>query len=155
MTDDDERPLRWLIQIIFYYFVVSLISFAFMIVAATWWLAHAEDCQEGAYGCGHQENHEKYKNWNARPMSRDGKPTKDGNCCNGEDCRPVRARQGLDGGWEFWLPEWGKWVAVPQDAVDQPDRFHDGRSHACTSTLSPLLPGNIRVYCFSPAQQKS
>ena len=118
-------------------------------------LAAARDdaCDYGAFGCGHAQYHELYKNWNARPVP--GSSGK-GNCCNGQDCRPVRADQDATGNWSIWIPEWHDWVKVPPAAVDTPDRFHDGRSHACTSTPYRDRPGKyLVIYCFSPAQQKS
>lgn len=124
-------------------------------------------CEEGAYGCGHAENHELYKDW---------KNTKTGgSCCNGEDCRPVRATKDEDGDWRIFIPEFKNvtvghalqrgWLYVPPSQVQAPDRFRDGRSHACTSPIyppgSPALDGYKsgyvqipNVYCFTPAESK-
>jgi hypothetical protein len=117
-------------------------------------MARAEDgCEVGAFGCGHAEMHPQYQGW----QNKNG-----GNCCSGEDCRPVRAMKDEDGYWRIFIPEFkGKslgdwirdgWVIVPQSQVDAQDRFHDGRSHACTSPIAGLaMP---LIYCFSPAQPK-
>lgn len=124
----------------------SLLTALFILLSGS--LA-AQDCEYGAFGCGHQENHEQYQGW---------KNGTGGSCCNGKDCRPVRARQEDTGEWSIWVPELRRWEKVPFYAVQAPDRFHDGRSHACTAdpnnwriiqTISPLP-----VYCFSPADPK-
>ena len=119
-------------------------------------LARAEEgCELGAFGCEHEQNHDQYKGW----TDMDGV-----SCCNGQDCRPVRAQKNDDGYWEIYVPELKGmsqppnlrlgWVRVPQNMVNAPDRFHDGRSHACTSRPgNPLLPVPI-IYCFTPAQPK-
>lgn len=155
-TDDDdgEWPLRWLFRIAIGFFLAGLLGAALLVLIAGWIVARAQDCSLGAYGCGHAENHEKYQGWNERPMLRDGHPTKDGSCCNGQDCRPVRADPQPDGSWRIWIPEWRVWVPVPRDAVGVADRFHDGRSHACTSTVDPDVPGYLAIYCFSPTGSK-
>jgi hypothetical protein len=120
------------------------------------WAGSGEGCEYGAFGCGHAENHELYKNWNERPIFRNGVPAGRGSCCSGQDCRPVRANQDVNGNWKIWIPEWRDWVKVPPAAVGVHDRFHDGRSHACTSTPYPDRPGKyLVIYCFSPAEQKS
>ncbi len=108
--------------------------------------AQPADCVVGAYGCGHEENHDQYKDWKQEGgMS----------CCSGEDCRPVRAKQDADGNWLIWIPELRRWDPVPADAMQEPDRFHDGRSHACTSKpTNPMAGGRVWIYCFSPAQTK-
>ena len=114
----------------------------------------AQDCEEGAFGCGHQENHDLYKEWNARPWYNDGQEKRTGSCCNGQDCRPVRAMQDWEGHWSIWIPEWKKWVLVPDHSVDIYDRFHDGRSHACTTPPTNDKGTGLTIYCFSPALQK-
>jgi hypothetical protein len=107
--------------------------------------AQAQDCELGSFGCDHAMQHDLYRQWT--PNS--GK----GNCCNGEDCRPVRARQ-EDDGWWVWIPEYRRWLPVPEYAVGAPDRFGDGRSHICTS--KPMLPSPIfHIFCFSPTGSKS
>ena len=83
------------------------------------------DGEYGAFGCGHDEQHHEYLEW---------KPTTGkGSCCNGEDCRPVKARFEDDGSWSVWIPEFRRWVPVPAFAVGEPDRFGDGRSHVCST----------------------
>ena len=125
-------------------------------IAGLAWAGDGDGCEYGAFGCGHAENHDLYKNWNERPIYRNGVPAGRGSCCNGQDCRPVRANQDVNGNWKIWIPEWRDWVKVPPAAVGAPDRFHDGRSHACTSTPYPHRPGKyLVIYCFSPAEQKS
>lgn len=109
-------------------------------------IARADDCELGAFGCGHQEQHHQYQQW--KPKS--GK----GSCCNGDDCRPVRARLEDDGSWSVWIPEFRRWLPVPAFAVGDPDRFGDGRSHVCSSKPAP--PSQVfHIYCFSPTGSKS
>lgn len=111
--------------------------------------ARSEDCPVGAFGCGHAEQHEQYSAW----RNKDG-----GSCCSGTDCRPVRARTTMDGTWQIWIPEWHEWADVPARAMNEPDKFKDGRSHGCTAD-----PNNWRrystdplpIYCFSPTGTKS
>ena len=104
------------------------------------------DCEYGAFGCGHAEQHHQYLEW---------KPTTGkGSCCNGEDCRPVRARVEDDGSWSVWIPEFRRWVPVPAFAVGEPDRFGDGRSHVCSTKPLPTLPV-FHIFCFSPTGSKS
>lgn len=112
--------------------------------------ARANDCELGAFGCGHQQQHEQYQGWK----------DKTGNgCCSGQDCRPVRARLTFEGGWQIFVPEYRAWVDVPAKAVGEPDRFKDGRSHACTAEplnwrrVDPFKP--LPVYCLSPTGSKS
>lgn len=106
--------------------------------------SHAQD-DYGTWGLGHQENHEQYKDWSNAQTG--------GSCCNGEDCRPVRARY-EDDHWAIWIPELSAWLRVPVQAMQEPDKFHDGRSHACTSKPgNPMMPIPT-VYCFSPAQPR-
>lgn len=75
--------------------IVTLFAIALIV-----WLAgsiihkpRAQDCEMGAFGCGHQEQHQHYEGW------KDG--TGNG-CCSGQDCRPVRARLTFDGGWQIF-----------------------------------------------------
>ena len=108
--------------------------------------AQAQDCEYGAFGCGHAEQHDLYQEW---------KPTTGkGSCCNGEDCRPVKARSEDDGSWSVWIPEFRRWVPVPAFAVGDPDRFGDGRSHVCSTKPMPTLPV-FHIFCFSPTGSKS
>jgi hypothetical protein len=104
------------------------------------------DCEYGAFGCGHAEQHHQYLEW--KPST--GK----GSCCNGEDCRPVKARFEDDGSWSVWIPEFRRWVPVPAFAVGEPDRFGDGRSHVCSTKPVPTLPV-FHIFCFSPTGSKS
>jgi len=105
-----------------------------------------QDCEFGAFGCGHAQQHHQYQEW---------KPTTGkGSCCNGEDCRPVKARLEDDGSWSVWIPEFRRWVAVPAFAVGEPDRFGDGRSHVCSTKPMPALPV-FHIFCFSPTGSKS
>jgi hypothetical protein len=108
--------------------------------------AQGQDCEYGAFGCGHGEQHQQYQEW--KPLT--GK----GNCCNGEDCRPVRARTEDDGSWSIWIPEFRRWVPVPAYVVGEPDRFGDGRSHVCSTKPMPTLPV-FHIFCFSPTGSKS
>lgn len=108
--------------------------------------SQAQDCEYGAFGCGHAEQHHQYQEW--KPST--GK----GSCCNGQDCRPVRARVEDDGSWSVWIPEFRRWVAVPAFAVGEPDRFGDGRSHLCSTRPLPALPV-FHIFCFSPTGAKS
>lgn len=76
-------------------------------------------------------------------------------CCNGLDCRPVRARQDAYGDWSVvWIPEYREWVPVPASAMLPPDQFGDGRSHLCSSDPLDLRLPTMAIYCFSPALVK-
>jgi hypothetical protein len=108
--------------------------------------AQAQDCEYGAFGCGHAEQHHQYLDWKPR--------TGKGSCCNGDDCRPVKARTEDDGSWSVWSPEFRQWVPVPAFAVGEPDRFGDGRSHVC-STRPMLTVPVFHIFCFSPTGSKS
>jgi hypothetical protein len=108
--------------------------------------AETQDCEYGAFGCGHTGQHDQYQEW--KPRS--GK----GNCCNGEDCRPVKARLEDDGSWSVWIPEFRLWILVPDFAVGEPDRFGDGRSHVCSTKPMATLP-SFHIFCFSPTGSKS
>lgn len=108
--------------------------------------AHGQDCELGAWGCQHHENHGEYQGWRAK---------NGGGCCNGEDCRPVRARPDGDGGWSIWVPEFREWLPVPDYAVGAPDKFKDGRSHACTSKPGKSWPSAFHIFCFSGTGSKS
>lgn len=114
------------------------------------WLASrpalSQDCELGAFGCGHGEQHHEYKGW----QRKGGK----GSCCSNEDCRPVRARLEDDGGYSVWIPEYRDWIPVPEFALGEPDRFGDGRSHVCSSRPVPGMP-SFHIYCFSPTGSKS
>lgn len=57
--------------------------------------SRAHDCEIGAFGCGHTEQHHEYEGWKTRNGA---------SCCSNEDCRPVRARLD-DDGWSVWIPE--------------------------------------------------
>ncbi len=124
--------------------LLVLIAAGLMLAVGNW--ARAQDCEFGAFGCGHVQQHHQYQEWKPR--------TGHGNCCNGEDCRPVRARAEDDGSWSVWIPEFRRWVPVPAYAVDQPDRFGDGRSHVCSTKPMPTLPV-FHIFCFSPTGSKS
>ena len=108
--------------------------------------AQQQDCEYGAFGCGHDAQHHQYLEW--KPST--GK----GSCCNGDDCRPVKARSEDDGSWSVWIPEFRQWVPVPAFAVGEPDRFGDGRSHVC-STKPMLTVPVFHIFCFSPTGSKS
>lgn len=125
---------------------VSVMLVAAMALQAPRGKAQAQDCEYGAFGCGHAEQHHQYQDW---------KPTTGkGNCCNGEDCRPVRARTEEDGSWSVWIPEFRRWIPVPAFAVGEPDRFGDGRSHVCST--KPLMTVPVfHIFCFSPKGSKS
>lgn len=125
-------------------FVIAAAMIAGAVSMCTPKPTRAQDCEYGAFGCGHAEQHEQYQQW--KPKSGNG------SCCNGDDCRPVRARL-EDDGWTVWIPELGQWVPVPPYAVGDPDRFGDGRNHVCTS---PPRPGqSFHIFCFSPTGSKS
>ena len=102
--------------------------------------AGVQDCREGDFGCGHQVNHDSYKNWHS--------PYDGGSCCKNADCRPTRARQLEDGSWEAWVQ--GAWRRVPKRAMLESDKLKDGRSHVC----SPDYNADV-IYCFTPASPKS
>ena len=106
----------------------------------------AQDCEYGAFGCGHAEQHHQYLEWKPH--------TGKGSCCNGDDCRPVKARSEDDGSWSVWIPEFRRWVPVPAFAVGEPDRFGDGRSHVCSTKPVPTVPV-FHIFCFSPTGSKS
>lgn len=132
---------RWLV-----YWLVQLGMLA-VIGAGLLWLgarpAMAQHCEPGAFGCDHQEGHERYRVW---------KNGQGGSCCNGHDCRPVRARQDTLGDWHVFIPEYRRWVPVPASAMLPPDKLGDGRSHLCSSDpLDARLP-TLAIYCFSPGQ---
>lgn len=129
------------------------IAFLFVLVillGAVVTKAKAEDCEYGAFGCGHQFGHDQYQGWTDKAGA---------SCCSGQDCRPVRARTTFDGDWQIWIPELRRWVDVPAKALTAYDRFMDGRSHACTPNplnwqkIQPSTP--LPVYCFSPTGSKS
>jgi hypothetical protein len=125
---------------------VSVMLVAAMALPAPRSQAQAPDCEYGAFGCGHVEQHHQYQDW---------KPTTGkGSCCNGEDCRPVRARTEEDGSWSVWIPEFRRWVPVPAFAVGEPDRFGDGRSHVCSTKPLMTIPV-FHIFCFSPTGSKS
>lgn len=126
--------------------VITLVCVIVAIAAAMISNARAQDCEYGAFGCGHQEQHHQYQNWKPK----NGK----GSCCNDDDCRPVRARAEWDGSWSVYIPEYRRWVPVPDYAVGAPDRFNDGRSHVCSSKPIPSLPV-FHIHCFSPTGSKS
>lgn len=111
-----------------------------------------DDCVAGSFGCGHAQMHPQYKDW----QQKNG-----GSCCNNQDCRPIRAKQDWNGNWEIYIPEAKTWIPVPQNALQQPDLFHDGRSHACTANPASYVGDSgyggiysLPIYCFSPAQLK-
>jgi hypothetical protein len=136
-------------------YVGGMLALAFIagFVAALLLVSHAmaQEPEVGTFGYGHMENHEQYKDWhNASGMS----------CCNGQDCRPVRARPDGDGKWSIWIPEYHAWVPVPASAKLQPDLLKDGRSHACTADPNVWKEygrpaEELPVYCFSHAEIKS
>lgn len=122
------------------------VAFTLLLMAS----AMAQEPEVGTFGLGHSENHEQYKEWSNKAG---------GSCCNGQDCRPVRARADMDGKWSIWIPELRTWVPVPERAMLEPDKLHDGRSHACTA--DPVTwkeygqpAEGLPVYCLSPAQDK-
>jgi hypothetical protein len=126
--------------------LVLAILIASAVMPASRSRAQPQDCEYGAFGCGHAEQHHQYQEW--KPST--GK----GSCCNGEDCRPVKARGEDDGSWSVWIPEFRRWVRVPAFAVGEPDRFGDGRSHVCSTKPLPALPV-FHIFCFSPTGSKS
>lgn len=108
--------------------------------------ASAQDCETGAFGCGHHQNHDQYKDWR--------RPGGEGSCCSGEDCRPVRARPDGFGGWDIYIPEFRRWKAVPPAVIMKPDYFKDGRSHACTGNPKTWGFEDLPIYCFTPSEVK-
>ena len=66
--------------------------------------------QSSNHGDGHGLHHDWY---------RDLKTKSGWSCCNGDeghgDCRPVQARQRIDGQWEAYFS--GEWQEVPPDAI--------------------------------------
>ncbi len=61
--EDDERAIRWYARVVILYLLASLVGLLFMIATGISWVARAQDCVEGTYGCGHAQNHEMYENW--------------------------------------------------------------------------------------------
>ena len=105
--------------------------------------ARGQDCAPGAFGCNHHQGHDQYKQW----KSRNG-----GSCCSGHDCRPVRAKQDINGDWWAYIPEYRQWIIIPASAMLPPDKLGDGRSHLCSSDpLDSRLPF-LAIYCFTPGQ---
>lgn len=133
---------RWLEAALWYALLLSAgLALAGWLVTVPW-PARAQDCQPGAFGCGHHQGHDIYKGW---------KSGKGVSCCSGQDCRPIRAKQDVNGGWHIYIPEFRQWWPVPASAMLPPDKFGDGRSHACTSDpLGPVVP--LAVFCFTPGQ---
>jgi hypothetical protein len=136
------RHLFW----IFFGLMLMSAAMGFVVGRAT-----AQDCETGTFGCGHHPNHDDYKEWTS--------PT-GMSCCNGQDCRPVRAQLEMSGQWSIWIPEYRQWVPVPATAKMEPDKLHDGRSHACTA--DPLVwkeygrpAAELPIYCFTNAEPKS
>lgn len=150
--------LRWALPRLAVYFGITFGAMAiFMLVCMFVAASRAQDCEVGSFGCGHEQMHEQYKDWNGRKLGPNGLGGL-GSCCSGTDCRPVRARQDMAGNWQIWIPELHRWADVPESAMNEPDRFHDGRSHACTAdplNWSRYGTSPLPIYCFSPAEQKS
>ncbi len=117
--------------------------------------ATSEDCVYGAYGCGHQENHEKYMGWHRDPTAEQrANGVKGMHCCKEGDCRPTRAQKGNperpgeeEDTWFAWDGQ--RWRRVPDHALLKTDILGDGRAHLC----APPDP-NGPVYCFSPSEPK-
>lgn len=117
--------------------------------------ARGQDCVFGAYGCGHHENHEQYKEWHREPTAEQRENGIKGmHCCSEGDCRPTRATKGNperpgedEDSWYAWDGQ--RWRHVPPHAVLKTDILGDGRAHICAAK-DPAIP----VYCFSPSQPK-
>lgn len=143
-----RRYARWLLLNLFWVFLAFGLAFALMGFAVG--RATAQEPEVGTFGYQHMQNHEQYKEWhNSSGMS----------CCNGQDCRPIRARPEGDDKWSIWIPEFKQWVPVPASAELKPDILHDGRSHACTADPHAWLeygqdPKKLPIYCFSHAEAK-
>jgi hypothetical protein len=97
-------------------------------------VATAAFAQSGERGEGHAQNHDWYRLLK----------TKSGwSCCNGDqghgDCRPVRARQTVDGQWEAFFS--GSWQSIPPDAILRDDLNKQPlQAHICERAGF--------VYCF-------
>jgi len=79
--------------------------------------------------------HEKfYQNWNM-PSFRNDKGERITSCCNNKDCYPTAIRLRIDGNYEAWRREDGRWIIFPATLLEQnqPDMEEspDGQSHAC------------------------
>lgn len=131
--------------------IYALIVMVVVLVALAWRPASSQDCEVGSFGCGHEQMHPEYSDWKQKGS--------EASCCHNTDCRPVRARATFDGVWQIYIPEFRRWVDVPASAMQEPDRFHDGRSHACTADPTNWLlysrGAPLPVYCFSPTGTKS
>jgi hypothetical protein len=113
----------------------------------------AEDCPEGAYGCGHAENHDQYRTWKQDDhKDADGITHRGMSCCDPQECRPTRAKQDANGDWWAWLGH--RWAKVPRAAMLKTDILGDGRNHVCAPYNAEDLP-TPPIYCFSPAEVKS
>lgn len=128
-----------------------IVGLALIILSAP----RAQDCVFGAYGCGHQENHEKYMGWHREPTAEQkANGMKGMHCCKEGDCRPTRATKGNperggedEDSWYAWTGNY--WRRVPEHALLKPDILGDGRAHVC----APPDPSEL-IYCFSPSQPK-
>ena len=87
---------------------------------------------------GRAAAHDPYTDWK--------QPGSGASCCNGQDCRPVRAYVGEDGLWRAW--DGVRWLKVPADKLLPVDFAKDGRSHLCSTA-------DGHVYCFSPGVPRS
>jgi hypothetical protein len=148
LHEEDAAFVRNLGCIVVGYVTVVLVAFfaAGFVAGMLASKASAADCEVGAFGCGHHELHDKYKEWQ--------RPDVGGSCCNNMDCRAVRARPDGDGGWEIYLPEYRRWKAVPRKVTMKPDMFKDGRSHVCTGHPGSWSFEELPIYCFTPAEVK-
>jgi hypothetical protein len=86
------------------------------------------------FAAGRASAHDPYSSW----MMPDAPHV---SCCHKRDCRPVRAIQGMDGGWTAIVD--GQLVPVPKAKI-MTIPSPDGRSHWCGQ-------GGM-TYCFLPGQ---
>jgi hypothetical protein len=91
------------------HFLTAILT-ALTIIAMASGVPVTSRAQTGSQGDGHALNHDWY---------RDLKTKSGWSCCNGDegdgDCRPVQARQGVDGQWEVYFDR--EWQEVPPDAI--------------------------------------
>ena len=84
-------------------------------------------------------SHDIYSGW---------KTDKGVGCCNGSDCRPVRALQDYDGSWVAVVD--GRLVPVPPSQLLK-IRSPDGRSHWCGKKINDTWI----TFCFVPGEVRT
>jgi hypothetical protein len=74
-------------------------------------------------------------------------------CCNGHDCKPVRAYYGEDEFWHIYVEEYNDWFIVPTSQIRK-EPTPDLSCHACYGKGMGMGP-RINVFCFFPCGVKS